>query len=151
MNNLNIKNIKEKFYIEIIWNDLIFQKFKNKVIIDKEKIRNEIMQNPEKNYQSELLLSEILFDANSKIDFQNRYEKILLDIENKGFKKTALIHSNSETATNGGLIGWIKEDNLSQNIRESISKLKEVSFQPIRTPQDLSSLKLRIKNNIYQN
>ena len=146
MNNLNIKNIKEKFYIEIIWNDLIFQKFKNKVIIDKEKIRNEIMQNPEKNYQSELLLSEILFDANSKIDFQNRYEKILLDIENKGFKKTALIHSNSETATNGGLIGWIKEDNLSQNIRESISKLKEGQFsKPIRTSSGFIIIKIEDK------
>ena len=37
-NNLNRENIMEKFYIQIIWNDLIFQKFKNKVVIDKEKI-----------------------------------------------------------------------------------------------------------------
>ena len=28
-NNLNRENIMEKFYIQIIWNDLIFQKFKN--------------------------------------------------------------------------------------------------------------------------
>ena len=36
--NLNFQNIREKFYIEIIWNDFIFQKFKEKVIIDKEKM-----------------------------------------------------------------------------------------------------------------
>ena len=38
-NNLDIKNIKEKFYIELIWNDLIYQKFNKKVIIDREKIK----------------------------------------------------------------------------------------------------------------
>ena len=33
LNNLDIKNVKEKFYIELIWNDLIFQKFNKKVVI----------------------------------------------------------------------------------------------------------------------
>ena len=145
-NNLNIKNIKEKLYIEIIWNDLIFQKFKNKVVIDKDKIKNEILQNPQKESQSELLLSEIVFDANSKIDFQNKYEKILLDIENVGFKKTAIIHSNSDTATNGGLIGWVKVDNLNQNIKEIISKLRQGQFsKPIRTSSGFIIIKIEDK------
>ena len=145
-NNLNIKNFKEKLYIEIIWNDLIFQKFKNKVVIDKEKIRSEILQNPQKESQSELLLSEIVFDANSKIDFQNKYEKILLDIKNVGFKKTAIIHSNSDTATNGGLIGWVKEDNLNHNIKEIISKLRQGQFsKPIRTSSGFIIIKIEDK------
>ena len=146
INNLNIKNFKEKLYIEIIWNDLIFQKFKNKVVIDKEKIKNEILQNPQKESQSELLLSEIVFDANSKIDFQNKYEKILLDIESLGFKKTAIIHSNSDTATNGGLIGWVKVDNLNQNIKEIISKLRQGQFsKPIRTSSGFIIIKIEDK------
>ena len=146
INNLNIKNFKEKLYIEIIWNDLIFQKFKNKVVIDKEKIKNEILQNPQKESQSELLLSEIVFDANSKIDFQNKYEKILLDIESLGFKKTAIIHSNSDTATNGGLIGWVKIDNLNQNIKEIISKLRQGQFsKPIRTSSGFIIIKIEDK------
>ena len=145
-NNLNIKNFKEKLYIEIIWNDLIFQKFKNKVVIDKEKIKSEILQNPQKESQSELLLSEIVFDANSKIDFQNKYEKILLDIKNVGFKKTAIIHSNSDTATNGGLIGWVKVDNLNQNIKEIISKLRQGQFsKPIRTSSGFIIIKIEDK------
>ena len=90
-----------------------------KVIIDKEKIKNEILQNPQKENQRELLLSEIIFNVKNKIDFENKYEKILLDIEKIGFKKTALIHSNSDTASNGGLIGWVKEDNLNQNIKKN--------------------------------
>ena len=145
INNLNIKNFKEKLYIEIIWNDLIFQKFKNKVVIDKEKIKMKFYKNPQKESQS-VLLSEIVFDANSKIDFQNKYEKILLDIESLGFKKTAIIHSNSDTATNGGLIGWVKVDNLNQNIKEIISKLRQGQFsKPIRTSSGFIIIKIEDK------
>ena len=116
-NNLDIKIIKEKFTIELIWNDLIFQKFSNKIILDKEKIKNEILQNPKRGFQRELLISEIVFDVDNTDDFKNKYEKILSDIEKIGFKKTALIHSNSDTEHNGGLIGWIKEDNLNLSIK----------------------------------
>ena len=145
-NNLNRENIMEKFYIQIIWNDLIFQKFKSKVVIDKEKIKNEILRNPQKKYQKELLLSEITFSPDNKKNFQIKYEKILKDIESSGFKKAALIHSNSDTATNGGLIGWIKEDNLNKNIKEIISKLLPGQFsKPIRTSSGFIIIKIEDK------
>ena len=143
LNNLDIKNVKEKFYIELIWNDFIFQKFNKKVVIDIEKIKNEILKNPQKDKQREFLISEITFIVNDKKDFQNKYQKILLDIENLGFKKAALIHSNSDTASNGGLIGWIKEDNLNKNIKETIIKLLPGQFsQPIRTSSGFIILKI---------
>ena len=115
---MNTKTIKEKFAIELIWNDIIFQKFNEKKNIDKEKIRKEILQNPQKENQRELLLSEIVFNVIDKSEFESKYKKILLDIEKLGFKKAALIHSNSDTASNGGLIGWVKEDNLNQSIKK---------------------------------
>ena len=142
-NELNIKLIKEKFTIEIIWNDLIYQKFNKKIVIDKEKIKNEILQNPQKENQRELLLSEIVFNSNNKTDYKNKYEKILLDIEKIGFKKTALIHSDSSTASNGGLIGWVNEDNLSQAIKKVISKLQSGQFtKPIRTSSGFIIIKI---------
>ena len=151
-NNLNRENIMEKFYIQIIWNDLIFQKFKNKVVIDKEKIKNEILKNPQKKYQKELLLSEITFSPNNKKNFQIKYEKILQDIESLGFKKTALIHSNSDTAANGGLIGWIKEDNLNKNVKEIISKLSTGQFsKPIRTSSGFIIIKIEDEKEYKSN
>ena len=145
-NNLNIKNVKEKFYIELIWNDLIYQKFHNKIIIDKERIKNEILKNPNKEKQKELLLSEIIFIVADKTDFKNRYEKILLDIKNLGFKKAAILHSTSDTASNGGLIGWIKEDNLNQNIKDVISELLPGQFsKPIRTSSGFIIIKVEDK------
>ena len=50
-NNLNVKNIKEKIAVELIWNDIIFQKFRTKVIINKEKIKEEILKNPKKKFK----------------------------------------------------------------------------------------------------
>ena len=143
VNNLDIVSIKEKFTIELIWNDLIYQKFNKKVVIDKVKIKNEILQNRQKANQMELLLSEIVFNVGTKIEFNNKYEKILLDIKKLGFKKAAIIHSNSDTATNGGLIGWVKEDNLNKNIKKNISKLEPGKFSnPIRTSSGFIILKV---------
>ncbi len=142
-NKLNIKSIREKFTIELIWNDLIYQKFNKKIIIDKEKIKNEILQNPQKDSQRELLLSEIVFNSNNKTDYKNKYEKILFDIEKIGFKKTALIHSDSSTASNGGLIGWVKENNLNQAIKKVISELQSGQFtRPIRTSSGFIIIKI---------
>ena len=142
-NNLNINTIREKLTIELIWNDLIYQKFYKKIVIDREKIKNEILQNSQKDYQKEFLLSEIVFNVESKDDLKIKYEKILMDLEKIGFKKTALIHSSSETASNGGLIGWIKEDNLNQIIKKVISQLEIGEFsKPIRTSSGFIIIKV---------
>ncbi len=151
-NNLNSENIREKFTIELIWNDMVYQKFSKKIIIDKEKIKNEILQSAKKDKQREVLLSEIIFNVNKKNEFTDKYEKILLDIEKIGFKKTALIHSNSDTASNGGLIGWIKEDNLNQNIKEIISKLQPGQFtKPIRTTSGYMLIKIEEEREYLSN
>ena len=141
--NLNIEIVKEKFIIELMWNDLIYQKFSKKVVIDKERIKNEISQNSQKKFQKEFLLSEIFFNVANKDEFNNKYQKILLDIEKVGFKKAALIHSNSDTATNGGLIGWVKEVNLNKNFKKVISELKPGQFsKPVRTSSGFIIIKI---------
>ena len=144
--NLDLELIKEKFSIELIWNDYIYKKFNNKVVIDREKIKEEILQNPKKEKQKEFLLSEINFSVTDKADFQNEYEKIISDIEILGFNEAALKYSNSDTASSGGLIGWVKEDNLNLTIKKIISVLKigQVS-KPIRTSSGFIILKIEDK------
>ncbi len=141
--NLNVEIVKEKFIIELMWNDLIYQKFSKKVVIDKERIKNEISQNSQKKFQKEFLLSEIFFNVANKDEFNNKYQKILLDIEKVGFKKAALIHSNSDTATNGGLIGWVKEVNLNKSLKKVITELKPGQFsKPVRTSSGFIIIKI---------
>ena len=145
--NLEVEKIKEKFTIELIWSDFIYRKFNNKIKIDKEKIKKEILQNPPKDIK-EILLSEITFNASNKDEFENLYKKIILNIEKQGFKKTALMYSDSDTSSNGGLIGWIQEDNLNQNIKRAISELQlgELS-KPIRTSSGF--IILRVEEEKY--
>ena len=133
-NGLNIKTVFEKIAIELIWNDVIFQKFQNKININKKKIKEEILKNPQQKIQKELSLSEIVFDVNQKSEFEQKYKKILLDIEQTGFKNAALIHSSSDTASVGGFIGWVKEDNLNKEIMGLLKNLNKGQYsKPIRT------------------
>ena len=140
--DLNIDLIKKKFAIELIWNDLILQKFNSKIIIDKEKIKKEILKNPKK-IQKEILLSEIVFSISKKSEYKKKYEKILTDIKQTGFKNAALIHSISNTASAGGSIGWIKEDNLNKNLKEKILHLKKGQYsEPILTSSGFLIIKI---------
>ena len=140
--DLNIDLIKKKFAIELIWNDLILQKFNSKIIIDKEKIKKEILKNPKK-IQKEILLSEIVFSISKKSEYKKKYEEILTDIKQTGFKNAALIHSISNTASTGGSIGWIKEDNLNINLKEKILHLKKGQYsEPILTSSGFLIIKI---------
>ena len=142
-NNLNVNIVKEKFYIELIWNDLIYQKFNPQISIDKEKIRKQILENSQKTSLRELLISEIIFDVTNKTDFDTKYKKIISDIKKIGFQKAALKHSNSDTASTGGLIGWVKEDNLNKNVKEVTSKLMINEFsKPIRSSSGFIIIKI---------
>ena len=133
-NNLNVELAKEKIAIELIWNDIIFQKFSSKININKEMIKKEILTNSQKKLQKEFLLSEIVFDVSEKSEFKEKYEKIVLDIEQTGFKNAALINSFSDTSSNGGFIGWVKEDNLNKSIKNEIENLKKGQYSDaIRT------------------
>ena len=49
--DIDINIIREKFTIELIWNDIIYQKFSNKIVIDREKIKKELSQNPQKEFK----------------------------------------------------------------------------------------------------
>jgi peptidyl-prolyl cis-trans isomerase SurA len=59
--DINPNLIKKKISIEILWNQLIYSKFKQNVKIDRESIQNELSNNVKKK---EFLLSEILFNIN---------------------------------------------------------------------------------------
>jgi peptidyl-prolyl cis-trans isomerase SurA len=141
-NDLNFDLIKEKFSIELIWNDLVFQKYNSKISIDREKIKSEVLKKPKKNLR-ELSISEIIFNVSKKSEFEKKYEKILKDIELTGFKNAALIHSVSDSASVGGYIGWIKEDNLNENIKNKVSNLKIGEFsKPILTSSGFLIIKV---------
>ena len=137
---INPDSIKKKISLEILWNQFIYSKFKENIKIDKELIRNDLLN---KNKKKEFLLSEILFnlDKNEKLN-----DKIILletEIKNNGFSKTALSYSNSDTANKGGKLGWVNETILNTKIKEKVKKTKVGNFtKPIVIPGGFLILKI---------
>jgi len=118
VNNLEIKNIEKKIRHEVLWNKLIVKKFLNKVKIDKEQIINNLKKY---NKQTEYLLSEIIFNIKNKNELKTKLDLIKKDIQDKSFQSAATIHGITGTASNGGLIGWVKKSSLNPLIQDKIS------------------------------
>ena len=140
----NIEILKEKLLIERLWNSLIYEKFKNKIKIDESEIKKKVetfINNQEKIY--EYNLSEILFN------FDTDYKELIDFINNYGFEAAASKYSISDTSTNGGKIGWIKNNNLNEKLKQTISNLNEGQISnPIKIPNGNLLIKLNKKNEL---
>ena len=142
--NLNISDIKEKLKIETLWNELIFNKYKNQIKIDKEKIKTKIKT--QKKILTEYNLSEILFQLNSNEMLLDKYNLILQNIENSGFKNSANIFSVSNSSKFGGEIGWINQNQLNDNLLKEIENLNiDKLTKPIQTSGGYLIIKLNNK------
>ena len=113
--NLNFSEVKDKIKIEILWNQLIVNKYLHEVKIDKNKIRDSIDK-----FQNEYLLSEIVFNIDNSKNLEMKLKTIEKDIEEKGFTNASIIHGVSGVANDGGRLGWIKESSLNSKIRDQI-------------------------------
>ena len=142
--NLNISDIKEKLKIETLWNEMIFQKYNNQIKIDKEKIKTKIKN--QKNILKEYNLSEILFQLNPDQKLLDKYNLIIQNIENSGFKNSANIFSISDSSKFGGEIGWINQNQLNDNLLKEIENLNINKLtKPIQTSSGYLIIKLNNK------
>jgi peptidyl-prolyl cis-trans isomerase SurA len=145
-NQLRIEYIKNKISIETIWNELIYKKFNSKIVIDKDKIINEVKNNPD----VKMLLSEIVFQVKNKNDLDKKFKEIKKDIQSEGFENAALIHSISNSASSGGEIGWIDKNSLNEIVKDALIDLKIGEYsKPILTQSSFLVIKINdIKKNI---
>ena len=148
-NGITYNEVRKKFVIEKTWNSLIFEIYNKKVVINEKEISSKLEKIVKQNsYQETFRLSEIIFSASSKVNFEKKYNKILQDIEVMGFDQAAIIHSISDTANFGGEVGWVKESQLSKKIYNQIKGLNVNQLtKPITTPGGILILKVNeIKN-----
>jgi peptidyl-prolyl cis-trans isomerase SurA len=121
--DLKIDDIKIKITIDALWNELIIQKYKSKITINKAKIKKEILKNS-KIESKEYQLSEIIFEVTNKEEIEKKYNEVIKSINEIGFENSAATYSFSESAKIGGDIGWINENSLNNNIKKNINKLQ---------------------------
>jgi hypothetical protein len=127
--NLELENVREKLSIELNWNAMIYQLYKNKINIDRDKIKENLeLESTDSKIKKMFLISEIVFTAKNKEGFDSIYQKIVDSIEQKGFKSTATIYSLSDTAQFDGKIGWVGKGDVSEEIYQNIYNLKINEF-----------------------
>jgi len=138
--DIEVEYLKSKMKTNLLWNRLIFSKFSDKVIINKDEIKNELTKN---NSQNEYNLSEIIFSLENNETLGLKSKKIFDIIEKDGFDTAALKFSNSDSSSLGGNIGWIKENSLNKNVRDSLKEDQEKKYTaPIVIPGGFLILKI---------
>ena len=151
--NLNYFTIKEKLLIETLWNKLIYDKYKGNVVINKEQLRKNIIDQFNNNKKKFVYnLSEIVFTKKIEETLEEKLLKINKSIKKIGFENTANIYSVSSSSKNGGLIGWINELQISKQINDKIGKLEinQIS-EPIKIQNGYILIKVNNKKKFEQN
>ncbi len=140
--DLSIKDLKKKIEIENEWKNMIYVKYNDSVIIDKEKLIFKI-DNLDNDFLIEYNLSEIFFSIEKDTNYENKLTQIKKSIENNGFENTANLFSVSDSSKIGGKIGWVAKKNLSPSINNELKNLKDNEYSsPIKIGNNFLILKL---------
>ena len=152
--NLSRNFLSKKIEIELIWNRLIYEMYKDKIAINEEKIKKnlEININDQSNKIDEFLLYEILFSPNTTSDLEIELSEIKKSINDVGFENTANIFSVSSSSKFGGKIGWVNKNQLSKTIIDTIQKLDLGTYSdPINVPTGKLILMIKDKRKVENN
>ena len=142
-NNMSLDYIKTKIQIEILWNQLIYDRYFVQINIDKDELRKKLDEANNKINQKVYSLSEILFDKENNSSFKKKLEDIGQSINEIGFNNTANIYSVSDSSKFGGKIGWVEEKKLSKKIIQELESLEADQYTaPIQMGASFLILKI---------
>lgn len=149
---ISIDDVRKKISIEVAWNQLIVEKFNNQININENQLKERIKKNNLTSKEVvEYNLSEIVFQAKNQTNLEKKINEIEVAINNEGFKTAANRFSISDTAKLGGLIGSIKESQLSAKFRDELKKINKGEFsKPINVGNRFIILFINEKNKINQ-
>jgi peptidyl-prolyl cis-trans isomerase SurA len=143
-NRLKLDSVEYKLQIETMWNELIYNKYKNQVNINEKKIKEEINNIKKNKKQESYNLSEIVFSLENSDSLDSKFNDLKKAIDEQGFKNVATIYSISDTSKFGGDIGWIDESQLSKEI---LKEIKSIKIGQITKPISIPGGQLIIKVN----
>ena len=151
-NKIDYDKILEKMKNEALWNELIYRKYSRMVRIDREKLKQKLIDNLSNNKKFMYNLSELLFEVKNTENLQVKYNNILNYVKEYDFKSASSRFSIANSAEKGGQIGWVKETLLSENLNIILNKMSlgEIS-KPIKYPNGYLILKINDKQEMDQN
>jgi len=149
-NNISLNYVQKKIEIEILWNQLIYDRYISQININRNQLKEKVKKLISAKKQKKYSLSEILFDKENNSNFEKKLENINQSISEIGFKNTANIYSISDSSKFGGKIGWIEEQKLSTKILEQLKALEVGQYtSPVQVGS--SFLILKIEEIKYEN
>ena len=89
-NGINFSNIIERIQVELLWNSLIFELYKDRLIVNKNEIEDQLKHFQNKKEVEEYLISEIIIKPVMAEQLDEEIDKIKKKISIDGFEKTAV-------------------------------------------------------------
>ena len=149
-NDLSYELFLDGIKTEFAWQQLIFNLHQNKIKLNEKEIDEELNKITTKQKQvEEYNLAEIEVILENNFNDKKKIEEIKNQINEIGFKNTSIKYSSSLSALEGGNLGWINSQALSNIILNTVKKMKpgDVS-EPIFQSETATFIKLLDKRKI---
>ena len=141
--NFSLEELKRKIEIENEWKNLIYSKYIRTIKINKKELIEKIEKSSNEKFLLEYNLSEIVFASKTGVSLDQLFENVQESIKENGFENTANLYSISESSKIGGKIGWVKKNNLSDIIYESLKNLDVDEYSaPLKINNDYFIFKI---------
>ena len=148
-NNLDFSIIEDQIKLELMWNSLIFQLYKNRISINLEEIDEQLRSVQNKKKIQEYLISEIVIESVEKNQLKLKIKELKSIIKTEGFENAARSLSISDSSTRGGDLGWINENIISGKLKTVIANTSVGNIsEPILLPNGILFFKVRDKKTI---
>ena len=151
-NQIDFSTIEDQIKIELLWNSLIFQLYKDRLSVNLDEIDEQLKLTQNKKEIEEYLISEIVIKTVEK----DKLESVIRELKNKikieGFESVAISLSISDSASRGGNLGWIKENLISKKLLSILANTPVGTIsEPILLPRGILIFKVKNKRKIEKN
>ena len=148
-NELDFSIIEEQVKVELYWNSLIFEIYKNKLIINPGHIEEQLKLVQNKKKIEEYLISEIVIKNVEENKLEYEIKELKNKIKTEGFENVAKSLSISKSAIKGGDLGWVNENIISEKIKSTLFNTSVGGLSdPILLPEGILIFKVREKRKI---
>ena len=148
-NNLDFSIIEDQVKLELMWNSLIFEIYKNRISINFEEINEQLNLIQGKKKIKEYLISELVIESVEKNQIELKINEIKNKIKTEGFESIATSLSISDSSARGGDLGWINENIISEKLKAVITNTPVGNIsEPILLSNGILFFKVRDKRLI---
>ncbi len=123
-NGLDFDLYSDEIKTEFDWQNLIYNRYGNKIVLDDKEVTNELnLYLKSQANIKEYKLAEIEISLKNNDEDKKTFLEITNHINEQGFAKTAKKYSISSSSLDGGNIGWISSNSLSDEILNVLNKM----------------------------